>query len=80
MSSSSKPFALDINNINDNTIIPTGNVLFTVTNTDPEYADTSLEEVKRSKASLSSVMSASSESFADDCSTPTSPRPKPEDN
>lgn len=81
MSSSSKPFAFDTNNINDNTIIPvgkssplglqpsaSGNVLFTATNTDPEYADTS------------SVMSASSEPFADDCSTPTSPRPDPKDN
>ena len=38
MSSSSKPFA-DNNNINDNTIIPTGNVLFTANSTDPECVD-----------------------------------------
>jgi hypothetical protein len=67
MSSSSKPFALDINNINDSTIIPTGNVLFTATSTDHECVD-----------DCSTPTSPRPDD--NDCSTPTSPRPDPKDN
>ena len=91
MSSSSKPFAFDINNINNNTIIPvgkssplglqpsaSGNVLFTATSIDHECVDDCSTPMSPRPWEDKSFSDPNNDD--DECSTPTSPRPKPEDN